>query len=267
MFLDAIEQLVAEGVVPTVRKIVLRTGGSNTTIQVYWEQWLHDILAANRVGHETLSRGLLDKILAEMDAYATQVVDTVHRRLKAALEQLSECEEEKGRAESEVESLQQQLDSLQQATTTRIRALESELEKAAGRAAALKEGLHDLQKERDGALHQEREAREAAARSRQEAESAVAEARRLSNRIADQDRDVEALRERLSQAEKLGAVAEERARQLEAMVTEQRARIKVLTDFERRAISAEARLKAPSSGGKRGNGGDASRSVQQGPSL
>jgi hypothetical protein len=47
------------------------------------------------------------------------------------------------------------------------------------------------------------------------------------------------------------------------MVTEQRTRIKALTDFERRAITAEARLIVPSSG----NGGDASRSAQPGQNL
>lgn len=267
MFLDAVDQLVAEGIVPTVRKIVLRTGGSNSTIQVYWEQWLQELLASNRVGHDTLSKGLLDKIVAEMDAYATRVVETVHKRLKAALEQLSECEDEKSRAESEAESLRQQLDSLQQATTARIRALESESEQAAGRTAMLKETVKELQEERDRAHGREREAREAAARSRQEAQSAVAEARRWEARVAEQGRELDALRERLGETQQQAAVAEERARQLEIVVAEQRMRIDVLADAERRAITAEARLKKPRSSAKRSKGGSLNSGEAKRPSA
>lgn len=259
MFLDAVEQLLAEGVVPTVRKIVFRTGGSNSTIQVYWEQWLQDLLAANRVGHDTLSRGLLDKIVAEMDAYATRVVDTVHQRLKAALEQLSECEDEKSRAESDAEGLRQQLDSLQQSTPIRIRALESELEQATGRIAVLKETGKELQEERDRAHAQEREARESAARSRQEAQDAVDEAKRWETRMAELRRELDALRERQGEVQRQAAVAEERARQFEATMAEQRIRIEALADAERRAITAEARLKKPRARAKKSNDGNRSR--------
>ncbi len=77
-FLEVVEQMMADGKVPTIRAIVAKTGGSNSMIQGYWQQWLQNLLAANRVGHDTLSRRLLDTIVAEMDAYAAHVVETVH---------------------------------------------------------------------------------------------------------------------------------------------------------------------------------------------
>jgi len=64
-FLEVVEQMVADGIVLTVRAVVAKTGGSHATIQGHWRRWLQSRPAANRVGHCAL-RYRLDDLVAWM---------------------------------------------------------------------------------------------------------------------------------------------------------------------------------------------------------
>ena len=51
MFLEVVQKMEADGIVPTVRAVVVKTRGSHSTIQGHWRRWLQSRSAATRVGH------------------------------------------------------------------------------------------------------------------------------------------------------------------------------------------------------------------------
>lgn len=208
-FIQAANEIRAEGQTPSVRLIRAKIGGSNSTLLGYLQQWRNDADLAASVD-DNISETLRQAILSEYGRVTKSMRDHLETQLSQERAQNKEAGLLLNEAENRISELESLSENEKEQHATITLGLEKQLSATEEKAAELGRQVEKLEAQWKESIIAQESARTECAKAQLQLERADKSSAQAEKKIVELEQKIEKLQEAAHQAELRAAVAEAR---------------------------------------------------------
>ncbi len=209
IFVQAVDDIRAEGQTPSVRLVRSRIGGSNSTLLEHLRRWQSDTTLASSVD-DHISDSLKQELLIEFGRVTKNVRENLEAQLLQERVQSKEANDLLSEAETRIADLEEQVREEKEKANQTILALEKQLSATQERGAELQRQVDKLEGQFKESVMALEVARTESAKAQIQLERADKAAEKAEKNMEEQNIKIVKLQESTHQAEIKAAVAEAR---------------------------------------------------------